>query len=87
METLKFEAYGYEVTIQPHFEEGQWLAEVDGLCHSFEDWQVYPDEHEAVMQSLLWCRAHAHETCRGTKECSCEHMTAPPCDHENAVPF
>jgi hypothetical protein len=36
-DVLRLVAYGYEITIQPFHESGQWIAEIDGALHCYED--------------------------------------------------
>jgi hypothetical protein len=48
----QFEAYGYEVTIEPYFEPGQWIASIDGMYESYENWVLHPSEEDAIVESL-----------------------------------
>jgi hypothetical protein len=57
--TFTFTAYGYEVVIQPYHELGQWLAEIDGVNHSYEDWSVHPSADDAICERLRLCRLNA----------------------------
>ena len=51
----RFDAYGYVVTIQPFdAQPGQWIAEIDGVNHSYETYEFYPSQDAAIVSSLRW---------------------------------